>query len=416
MIFDRFGAKLDVAFNAFDCNGDGDVELREFRHVLTRLVPNMSETGVDVIMDLLVLDENECVGFQQFCLTFARPVILMGFDRVEKCDRKGRHVERESELWHVLWALRDLLKATFDTPAAAFGWFDTFHRGRISPMELLRGLERLGLCCGRVLSYLLHALLDEDSDGTVLDEEFMTFIEEDPEPEGEGELELFKGMKHKWGSLEGAFHSLDVRQPHGKLTPDEVVLGLVCLAQELDLHFRFRKRHFLLLFRRMDKDRRGAVDLEQFTTTLTAWSLKHEIKELDLDMSDDDDEEELAMNLLGGHKKQPHTVHLGGLNLNGKVELMKGILTVLRSRFSSLFTAFQTIDSNNDGRISAFEVRAALALLGLDLSVGQMDMVMQVATDTGLEEEAPSQNRSKRAVAKFLDYPMFLRMFHIQPD
>jgi len=57
---------LYLAFKAFDVNGDGDVEEREFVFVLGKLLPDVPEEELEEITAFLQLDDEGNLDYVQF--------------------------------------------------------------------------------------------------------------------------------------------------------------------------------------------------------------------------------------------------------------------------------------------------------------------------------------------------------------
>jgi len=406
---------MESAFDAFDCNGDGDVEAREFRHVLARLLPVLSESQLDSIVGKhMVYDDNDppAIGFKQFVKSFALCLVGIQDRRLAKLDKPGTQAEKdkypEIQVLHAI--IRHFLRASFDNAEKAFAFFDLYKRGRIAPLDFGRGLRRLKMVISQSSVACLHRMIDSSCNGSVDFDEFEYFFTDTSKPHprrADMWAPLVEALEGRHSCLQAAFHRFDVSPPAGTLCSAEMVQGLLEVCKEARLH-EIKKRQIELLFREMDRNRDGVVNCEEWTQLLS-----HRRGQRKSEHSDDEDvsseEEEVAFRSPRKQTQLPQlalpSIQHGPKGQGGPDDLLSSLAATLKYKYSSLFHAFQEMDSNGDGEVSRLDILYHLKSLGLGLSTYQLERIMTLNT----RDSTGSPSKSRRN--DFLDYPSFLRLF-----
>jgi Ca2+-binding EF-hand superfamily protein len=68
MSYQQPSDKLKETFDRFDIDGNGQIDLGEFRKLLDDLGSELERSGVEVAFDAIDVDENGLIDFEEFAL------------------------------------------------------------------------------------------------------------------------------------------------------------------------------------------------------------------------------------------------------------------------------------------------------------------------------------------------------------
>eukprot|EP00887_Chlorella_sp_A99_P008156 scaffold12.g8156.t1 len=149
--------QLRQAFAQFDLDGSGTIDKTELKAVLKALGHPVTPVELDDLLKRMDTDGSGTIDFQEFATVLA-----------------NRHEEEEAE-----GEIEDMMNV--------FMSFDADGSGNLSRDELQRALKILGVQLSAEEVALLTTEIDQNNDGEVSYEEFMSYLMQFEVEEGEGE-------------------------------------------------------------------------------------------------------------------------------------------------------------------------------------------------------------------------------------